>query len=169
MAPELFSRENEMGQPKMPLMRKEVDVYALGMLIYEVRFPIEDFYSNTLNVLLGPFRKETVPKIVPRDGQAKGFPWGTTATTINNADPGSCLGNVASMLERGAHAKADSWARHGHVHCLRVAECATAVAPNEFSRPLRGYTPVSSHGGMNFSAAPFAVPYRSNCPIKDQF
>ena len=37
MAPELFHRENEGGQPKIPLMKKEVDIYALGMLIYEVR------------------------------------------------------------------------------------------------------------------------------------
>ena len=36
MAPELFAHEYEEGQPKGPWMRKEADVYALGMLIYEV-------------------------------------------------------------------------------------------------------------------------------------
>lgn len=36
MAPELFFHRSEEPQSKGPLMRKEVDIYALGMLIYEV-------------------------------------------------------------------------------------------------------------------------------------
>lgn len=35
MAPELFSREPEDAQSG-PLMRKKTDIYALGMVIYEV-------------------------------------------------------------------------------------------------------------------------------------
>jgi len=169
MAPELFCRKSEEGQLKIPLMRKEVDIYALGMLIYEVRFLIEGSHGRTLNTILGPVGKETVPQGAPRDSQPKGFPWGTAATTINNADPGSYLGNIAGMLERGAHTEADGWARHDRVHSLCVAERATGVASNRFSQPSQGYTPFPSHGGMNFSAAPFAVPHHSNDPIKDQF
>jgi len=35
MAPELFCLESEEGQPREPTMRKEADIYALGMVIYE--------------------------------------------------------------------------------------------------------------------------------------
>lgn len=40
MAPELSYREHVEGQLRVPLMRKEADVYALGMLMYEVRLLI---------------------------------------------------------------------------------------------------------------------------------
>ena len=36
MAPELFARVPGESKSKVPLMRKEADIYALGMLIYEV-------------------------------------------------------------------------------------------------------------------------------------
>ena len=42
MAPELFRRGSKEAQPG-PLMRKEADIYALGMLIYEVWFSITGF------------------------------------------------------------------------------------------------------------------------------
>lgn len=50
MAPELFHREHVKGQSNAPLMRKEADIYALGMLIYEVRPLIADPCGRTLNL-----------------------------------------------------------------------------------------------------------------------
>jgi len=100
MAPELFYREHQEGRPKLPLMRKEVDVYALGMLMYEVRLLIKYSGGGTLITLLGPVRKKTVLQCAQANGHPEGFPWGATATAINDTDPGSYLGNNASVLER---------------------------------------------------------------------
>ena len=47
MAPELF-RERKECQLRVPSMRKEADIYALGMLIYEVRPLIVNFCSRIL-------------------------------------------------------------------------------------------------------------------------
>jgi len=62
MAPELFHREYAgEGQSNIPLMRKEADIYALGMLIYEVRHLIVGFRCRTLNHLSGPDREKAIP------------------------------------------------------------------------------------------------------------
>lgn len=61
MAPELFYREDDEGQPKGALMRKEADIYALGMLIYEVRLLVTDFCDRPLNPLPGPVWETAIP------------------------------------------------------------------------------------------------------------
>ena len=129
-APELFHREREEGQSNVPLMRKEADVYALGMLIYEVRPMIENFCGRTLNAFIGPVWKTAVPQCAL--GQPHGFERGATTTTFIDTDPGSHLGNTASMLERRADSEADSGARHDHVHGLRIAERASSGVSKEF-------------------------------------
>jgi serine/threonine protein kinase len=60
MAPELFRFESGGTRSKGPLMRKEADIYALGMLIYEVRPPIADFRGRRLSTFLGPVWKTAV-------------------------------------------------------------------------------------------------------------
>lgn len=49
MAPELFSRETVGARSRVPLMKKAVDIYALGMVIYEVQLPIADCQSIILS------------------------------------------------------------------------------------------------------------------------
>ena len=73
MAPELFYREHEEGQLRVPLMRKAVDIYALGMLMYEVRLPISDFHGRTLNALPGSDREKTVREGAFTGGPHQGF------------------------------------------------------------------------------------------------
>ena len=65
MAPELFHREHKGRQLGAPLMKKEADVYALGMLIYEVRLLFADFCGITLTrsqVLTGKRPFHDVPQ-----------------------------------------------------------------------------------------------------------
>jgi len=112
-------------------MRKEADVYALGMLIYEVRLLIEDFLverSTVSQVLSGK---------IPC-GQPQGFPWGATTTTFIDTDSRSRLGNTAGMLEQGADSEADSGARHDHVHGLRIAERPSGATSKESIRSFQG-------------------------------
>jgi len=78
MAPELFHREREEGQSNVPLMKKEADIYALGMLIYEVRFLIVDFCCRMLNPLQGPGREKAIPRCPPARDQPQSFPRGAT-------------------------------------------------------------------------------------------
>lgn len=65
MAPELFHNKLGTGRPNGPLMRKEVDIYALGMLFYEVRFLVAGFCGRTLNILSGPVWKKALPQRSP--------------------------------------------------------------------------------------------------------
>ena len=69
MAPELLHRDPEEAQSKAPLMRKEADVYALGMLMYEVRLLISYICGRTLNTLPGPNREKAVPQGPPTHDQ----------------------------------------------------------------------------------------------------
>ena len=153
MAPELFHREREEGQSKAPLMRKQADIYALGMLIYEVRLPIVDFCCSTLNPLPGPVREKAIPRCGPAHDQSQSFRWGATWATLIGADSGPGLGNVASMLERGADPEADSRGCHHRAHGPRIAGCNCGVAAKELFQRLQRYQLVPSHRGTNFSAS----------------
>ena len=123
MAPELFRREYaEEGQSNVPLMRKDADIYALGMLIYEVPLLIVGFCPRTLNPpLSGPVRETAIPWCAPTRDPPQSFRWGATSTTFIGADSGSRLGNVTRMLERGADPEADSGTHHNSVHGQRIA------------------------------------------------
>ena len=52
MAPELFYWEPVEGQSKEPRMRKAADIYALGMLIYEVQFFVASSKGKRINEII---------------------------------------------------------------------------------------------------------------------
>jgi len=166
MAPELFHRAHEEGQYRVPLRRKEADVYALGMLSYEVRLLIADFCDRTLTTVPGPDWRKTVLWYGPRSDHIRGFRWETAPTTFIYTDPRPDLGNGTSMLEWGADAEANSRARPHNLHGSRIAERTSGVACKE---PFQGCIPVPSHECMDFSAESFRRSHRADCPIEDRF
>jgi len=131
MAPELIHLNHEEGRLRIPLMKKGADVYALGMLIYEVRLLIANICGRRLNALLGLDRKKAVPRRAITRDPLQGFTWGATTTTFVGADSGPDLGIDASVLEQGADPEADSGERPHHVYGPHIAECTSGMANEE--------------------------------------
>ena len=80
-------------------MRKAVDVYALGMLIYEVWPSILDLQGKKLSPDAGPIRERPFYKVPIHSIMLKVSCGGATATTFVDGDSDPYLGNVARMLE----------------------------------------------------------------------
>lgn len=128
MVPELFYHEREKDQLRVPLMRKGADIYALGMLIYEVRLPIMNVYGRRLNTLLGPDRRKAIQRCATIRDLPQSFTRGATTTTFIGTDSRPDLGNDTSVLEQGAGPEADSGGRPHRVYGPRIAECTGGVA-----------------------------------------
>ena len=105
MAPELFQVED---QSSNPLAKPPADIYALGMLIYEV-FP-RVVYSTMVktHTLTGALWGVPVSRPRPQGTRVYHRPWRQTQTAFVVADSGPRLGYGGAVLERGASGETEA-------------------------------------------------------------